>query len=77
MLAVTEQMRPAHSHLGPADERLALYVLNTLPQSIGIPRVPEHVETRRLFNRLMPGLEQVTHKQLIGLLTYLSLENIY
>ena len=53
-------MRPAHSHLGSADERLALYVLHTLPRSIGIPFVPEHVETRRLFNRLMPGLEQVT-----------------
>jgi len=61
-------MRPAHSHLGSADERLALYVLNTLPRSMGIPFVPEHIETRRLFNQLMPGLEQVTE-----LLGYFSL----
>jgi len=53
-------MRPAHAQLGASDERLALYVLNTLPRSVGVPFVPEHVETRRLFNPLMPRLEQVT-----------------
>ena len=56
---MTEQLRPAHPHLGSSDERLALYILHTLPRSVGIPFVPEHLETRRLFSQLMPGLEQV------------------
>ncbi|CAH1784691.1 unnamed protein product [Owenia fusiformis] len=47
-----ELNKPIHGHLGPADERLALYVLNTLPF------VPEHVETRSLFNPLQPNIEQ-------------------
>ena len=62
-------MRPAHTHLGSSDERLALYILHTLPRSMGIPFVPEHLETRRLFSQLMPGLEQVA----VELLIYLPL----
>nr|XP_056711165.1 dysferlin [Euleptes europaea] len=39
-------------HLGPVEERLALYAL----QKQGL--VPEHIETRRLYSPLQPDIEQ-------------------
>ena len=50
---------PKHSeqkiniHLGDDHERLCLYVLNELDL------LKEHVETRKLYNAIQPGLEQV------------------
>jgi len=54
-----EKAKPSHEHLGESKERLALHVLNSLPGSMDIPLVPEHIETRQLYNSLQPGIEQV------------------
>ena len=59
--ASIEQKTKLHPHLGPAKERLALHVLNMLPSALmGESLVPEHVETRPLYNSLQPDIEQVS-----------------
>ncbi|KAM9326418.1 myoferlin [Gastrophryne carolinensis] len=47
-----EANKKIHQHLGPANERLALYVLR------GQGQVPEHVETRTLYSTFQPNLPQ-------------------
>lgn len=47
-----EDSKSPNQHLGPLEERLALYVLKRL----GL--VPEHVETRKLYSPLQPDIEQ-------------------
>lgn len=54
-------MKPT-PHLGRKDERLCLHVLKEFNL------VPEHVETRKLYNPIQPGVEQVRN------LCYLQLE---
>lgn len=47
-----EKVQPFNKHIGPADQRLALHVLNLFPL------VKEHVESRPIYNPLQPNIEQ-------------------
>lgn len=51
--AKKEKAEIDNPHLGPPDERLCLYVLHEFNL------VPEHIETRKLFNPIQPEMEQV------------------
>ena len=54
MVTFLERGLVVHSHMGAPVQRLALHVLNSLNIF-----VPEHVETRRLYNHIQPNIEQV------------------
>lgn len=55
LLLLAEEGTTVHKHHGKAQSRLALYVLNQLNL------VPEHVETRALYNKTQqPTMEQVS-----------------
>lgn len=62
-----EANKKIHDHLGPANERLALYVLR------GQGLVPEHVETRTLYSTFQPNLSQVSLASLVSSAGSLSL----
>ncbi|XP_076821667.1 myoferlin-like isoform X3 [Clavelina lepadiformis] len=51
-LSDLESKKKPSPYWGDPDERLALYILRTFPH------VSEHVETRPLFSKLLPGIEQ-------------------
>ena len=46
-------MKAANNHLGSREERLCLHVLHEFNL------VPEHIETRKLYHPIQPGIEQV------------------
>lgn len=49
-------------------ERLSLTALKNIEKlpSFGYKLVPEHVETRSLYNEMQPGLEQVGRKRKVS-----------
>lgn len=56
MIVFVEEGKTIHQHFGKERSRLALYVLNKLNL------VPEHVETRALYNKTQqPTTEQVNY----------------
>jgi hypothetical protein len=52
VFVLEKRMKP-NPHLGRKDERLCLHVLKEFNL------VPENVETRKLYNPIQPGVEQV------------------
>ena len=56
LLTSLERGKKPHPDLGSERERVALYALQFQEQVL----VPEHVETRTLYNPAQPGISQVT-----------------